>query len=329
MKAIAYSAFGPAAKTLSLQEVPTPTPQPGEVLVRLVYSGANPSDVKSRAGIPGLSKPAFDLVIPHSDGAGVITAVGQGVSSARIGERVWVWNGQWRRAHGTAAPYIALPSAQAVPMDDTMSFEVGACLGIPGLTAAHCVFGGGPIEDKTLLISGGGGSVGHIAVQLAKWGGATVIATGSPRDFDRIRGYGADHVFDYRDPDLAQKITQITGASGIDRAIEVEFGLNAALLAIVMGENSTISVYGSALDMTPTLPFRPYLFKAITIDIALIYLLQPGPRDAAITALHLAHTAGAMTPDILAIFDLADCVKAHETIEAGQRSGAVLLRTST
>lgn len=326
MKAISYTRFGPAAQVLEFGDLPTPDPAAGEVLVRLTHSGANPSDVKARAGSrPGVTRPAFDRIVPHSDGAGEVVAVGSGVDPARVGQPVWIWNGQWRRALGTAAEFIALPAAQAVPRPEWISAEQGAALGIPGLTAAHAVLGGGEVADKTLLISGGGGAVGHNAVQMAAWAGARVIATCSPRDTDRVRAAGAAEVLDYRDPDLAGKLLELTQGRGIDRAVETEFGVNAALLAEVMAENGTIAAYGSALDMAPVLPFGPYLFKAITIDIVLIYLLPKWPREVAIDALHDAIMAGALRPAIHASYPLADCAAAHECIEAGGRAGAVLL----
>jgi NADPH2:quinone reductase len=326
MKAITYSAFGPAADVLHLTDLPAPDPAPGEVLVRLTHSGVNPSDVKARAGSrPGVTKPAFPVIVPHSDGAGVIEAVGEGVEATRIGQRVWIWNGQWRRAHGTAAEMIALPAAQAVALPAEMSLEDGATLGIPGLTAAHCVFGGGRVTDRTLLISGGAGAVGHDAVQLAAWGGARVIATASPADFDRVRAAGAAEVLDYRDPDLAAKVLELTQGRGVDRAVEVEFGRNAAMLAQAVAENGTVAAYGSALEMNPVLPFGAYLFRAITLDIVLIYLLPEAERANAIGMLHRAHAAGALTPAIHARFALSDCVAAHQAVEAGRRAGAVLL----
>ena len=326
MKAITYATFGPAAQVLDLQDLATPDPAPGDVLVRLTHSGANPSDVKARAGSrPGVTKPPFPQIVPHSDGAGEIVAVGEGVEASRVGQPVWIWNGQWRRAFGTAAEYISLPAEQAVPRPDWVSAAAGATLGIPGLTAAHAVLGGGDVSGRTLLISGGGGAVGHNAVQLAKWAGARVIATCSPRDFDRVRAAGAEQVLDYRDPDLAGKLLEMTDGRGVERAVETEFGVNAAMLAEAVAENGTVAAYGSALDMNPVLPFGAYLFKAITIDILLIYLLPDGPRAIAIDALHQAMKDGALTPAIHAEFPLADCAKAHECIEAGARAGAVLL----
>ena len=325
MRAVVYRRFGAASQVLILEHCSNPLPQAGEVLVKIKFSGANPSDVKSRAGSrPGVTKPAYEMIIPHSDGAGTIEAVGAGVEEKRIGQRVWIWNGQWGRALGTAAEYIALPADQAVEMPSTMEFESGATLGIPGLTAAHCVFGGGAVEGQSVLISGGAGSVAHNAIQLAKWGGARVIATASPGSFDRVKDAGADHVLDYSAPDLAKQISAID-PNGIDRAVEVEFGLNAGLLGRVMRPSGTIAAYGSALEMNPVFPFGPYLFKAITVDIVLVYILKPEQRSLAITKLHDAFAHGALSPAVHKIYPLQDCIKAHEQIERGGRSGAVLL----
>ncbi|MCR9146335.1 MAG: NADPH:quinone reductase [Rhodobacteraceae bacterium] len=325
MKAVWYDTFGAPADVLTMGEMPTPVAAPGEVLVRLSHSGANPSDAKARAGSrPGVTKPAFPRIIPHSDGAGAIEAVGDGVPPARIGQHVWIWNGQWQRAHGTAAHYIALPAEQAVRLPEGVTPQTGATLGIPGLTAAHTVLGGGPVAGRTLLVSGGAGAVGHMAVQLAKWAGATVHATASAQDAAHVRAAGADHVFDYRDPDLAARILDAS-QGGIDRAIEVEFGTNAALLAEVMKPLSTIAAYGSAKDMTPRLPFGPFLFKALKLDISLIYILPAAARLAAIDALHSALADGALTPAIHATLPLADCARAHDMVLTPGRHGAVLL----
>ena len=323
MRAIVYDRFGPAAEVLELRELPTPDPAPGEVLVRLTRSGVNPSDVKARAGSrPGVTRPPFPLIVPHSDGAGVIEAVGEGVSGNRIGERVWIWNGQWQRPFGTAAEMMALPSVQAVTLPEGVSDDTGATLGIPGLTAAHCVLGGDPVAGRRVLVSGGAGAVGHTAVQLAAWAGAEVIATCSARDAERVRTAGAAHVFDYRDPDLAAKIA---GIGPVDRAVEVEFGVNARLLAEVMAPLGTVAAYGSALDMAPVLPFGAMLFKALKIDITLVYILPDAPRAAAVTALHEALQSGALVPAVHEVLPLDQAVQAHQIVEAGGRAGAMLL----
>ena len=326
MRAIGYSAFGPAASVLSLHDLPTPSPGPGEVLVEMQLSGVNPSDVKARAGNrPGVTEPPYPLIIPHSDGAGIIAAVGAGVDPARVGRRVWIWNGQWRRAFGTSASHIALPAQQAVDMPDDVTFETGAQLGIPGLTAAHAVFAAGPVAGKTVLVQGAAGTVGHLATQLAAWGGAKVIATARGEGLDRARAAGAAEVVDFTGDDLAQRIAQAAGGP-VDHIVEVEFGRNADTDAAVIAENGTISAYGSALDMAPVMPFYPLMFKAVTLHIVLIYLLPEAPRDAAIARLHQAFADGALDCPVAQVFDLADTATAHEAVEAGKRAGGVLVR---
>lgn len=326
MQAITYDRFGPARAVLTLGDTPNPAPGPGEVCVTLAYSGVNPSDVKSRAGTrPGVTKPAFPLIVPHSDGAGEICAVGAGVDPARIGQKVWIWNGQWQRSHGTAAQEITLPADQAVPLPASASLQTGATLGIPGLTACHAVFGGGDVSGKTLLIQGGGGSVGYLAVQLARWGGAKVIATCSARDADRVSDAGATAVLDYRAPDLAQQVLAANAGSEVDCIVEVEFGRNIDMDAQTIAPNGRIAAYGSAAEMSPTLHFGPLLFKAATIDIVLIYLLPDAPRAAAIKKLHAALDAGALSSPIDGVFPLAQTIAAHEAVEAAGRVGATLI----
>ncbi len=326
MQAISYTGFGPAADVLHLGDVPTPTPAVGEVLVKLAFSGVNPSDVKARAGArPGVTKPPFDRIVPHSDGAGVIEAVGDGVSPDRIGARVWIWNGQWQRPFGTAATHICLPSEQAVDLPASVPMETGAILGIPGLTACHAVFGGGDIAGKTLLVQGGAGTVGLLAVQLAKWGGARVIATARGAGQDAARAAGADEVLDYSSDDLGTAIVKANDGALVDRIVEVEFGVNALLDAEVIAPNGTIAAYGSAKNMTPALSFGPMLFKAVTIDIVLIYILEAAERGHAIARLLAALEQGALTCPVDQVFALAACSDAHEAVEAGNRAGAILV----
>lgn len=329
MKSVFYDRFGSAADVLTLETFDTPAPETGEVTVRLAFSGVNPSDIKARAGSrPGVLKPPFAQVIPHSDGAGVIEAVGDGVDPARIGTRVWIWNGQWQRAFGTASTHITLPAEQTVSLPDAVSLETGAILGIPGLTAAQAVFGSGEVKDKTLLISGGGGTVGYLAVQLAVWGGAKVIATCSARDADRVKAAGAHTVLDYRSDTLAADVLAANSGAPVARILEVEFGANVAMNAEVIAPNGTIAAYGSQIDMAPTLPFGPLLFKAATIDIILIYLLPLPERTACIELLHRALADGALSCPVAQIFALGDTAAAHEAVLAGARTGAVLVDCS-
>ncbi|NNE51908.1 MAG: NADPH:quinone reductase [Sulfitobacter sp.] len=325
MQAITYSDFGRARDVLGLETLEDIAPGPGEVRVKVALSGVNPSDVKSRAGRPGPVKPAFPRIIPHSDGAGTIEAVGEGVDPDRAGQRVWIWNGQWQRPFGTAATHITLPAVQAVPMPDAMDFETGANMGIPGLTACHAVFGGGEVAGQTLLVQGGSGTVGYLAVQLAKWGGARVLATASARDFDRVMAAGAAEVFDYADSDLAQKVLAANGGAPVDQVIEVELGQNIDLDAAVIAANGRLAAYGSAKEMSPQLPFFEMLFKAVTLDIILVYLLPKAERDAAIAQLHAALGAGGLDCPTERIFPLSQTAQAHEAVEEGARHGAILI----
>lgn len=265
------------------------------------------------------------MICARTDGAGTIEAVGDGVDPARVGERVWIWNGHWNRSWGTAAERITLPQEQAVRLPDSVSLETGASLGIPGLTAAHCVLGGGSVRGTRILVHGGAGSVGYLAVQLAKWGGAEVIATARPKDFDLCRHAGADVVLDYRSPTLAADILNATHGTGVDRIIEVELGVNLATDAVVIAPNGVISVYGSQREQNPVLPVYTLLFKAVTIDISLIYILPDAPRSKAINALHQALEEGKLLCPVDQIFPLSETVAAHESVEAGGRTGATLI----
>ena len=325
MKVIGYEKFGLAAKVLKVREIELQKPGRQEVVVKLKYSGVNPSDAKARAGNrPGVSKPDYDLVIPHSDGSGVIKEVGSGLDQSLISKRVWVRNGQWKRPYGTAAEYITIPLENTVEMPSKMTFQEGATMGIPGLTAAHGVFGSGEITGQTLLISGGGGAVGHLAVQLAKWGGAKVIATGSKDSSEYIRNLGADYFFDYSSSKLASQINEVA-PEGVDRVVEVEFGLNLNWLHQVLKPNGTLAVYGSAKEMNPIIPFGLYLFKAIKIDFFLIYILPSKERKIAINYLHSACEQKVLVPKIDTIYKLEECDQAQDRTLTKGRRGAVLL----
>lgn len=329
MRAVTYRAFGTAAEVLNLEDLELGPPGPGEVAVDVAFSGVNPSDVKARAGArPGVTKPPFPVIVPHSDGAGVISAVGAGVAKDRIGERVWIWNGQWRRPFGTCAERIILPSEQAVTLPDAVSLEVGATLGIPGLTACHTVFSGGPVARKTLLVQGAAGTVGYLAVQLAKWGGAKVIATARGAGLERAHAAGADAVLDYASGSLPQDILATNDGAPVDRIVEVEFGANVETDAEVIAENGTICAYGSARNMSPVLPFYPLMFKAVTLEMALIYLLTPPQRATTVAYLNQALTDGALHCPIDTVFPLEQCAAAHVAVETGGRAGAVLVATA-
>ena len=325
MKVIGYAEFGLATEVLQVREIELQKPKSREVIVKLRYSGVNPSDAKARAGNrPGVVRPEYSLVIPHSDGSGVIEDVGSELDKSLIGKRVWVRNGQWKRPFGTAAEYITIALENLIEMPSEMSFKDGATMGIPGLTAAYGIFGSGEVLGKTLLISGGMGAVGHLAVQLAKWGGAKVIATGSKSSCETILDLGADYFFEYSSDKLVSQIKEVA-PEGIDRVVEVEFGINLNWLHEVLKPNGTLAVYGSAKEMNPIIPFGLYLFKAIKIDIFLIYILPVKEKEIAINYLHSAYEQKALIPKIDSIYKLEDCDQAQDRTLTKGRRGAVLL----
>lgn len=324
MRAVWYEAIGAAADVLRFGEMETPQPGPGEVRVRLHASGVNPSDVKTRIG--ARAPIAFPRVIPHSDGAGVIDAVGDGVSPARIGERVWVWNGAWRRPFGTCAEFICLPEMQAVTLPPGTSFEAGACLGIPASTACHAVFADGDVTGQTVLVTGGAGAVGHYAIQLARWGGARVIATVSgPEKARAAEAAGAHAVIGYREGDVAAAILAANDGRPIDRVVEVEFGGNLPVTLAVLGEGGTIAAYGSVADGAPTLPFYSLMLRHTALRMFIVYLLSPQQRADTVARLTAALEAGALQHAIAARFALAETVQAHEVVESGTLIGNAVI----
>src|SRR4051812_31123632 len=218
MRAAWYERQGAAADVLQIGERDRPEPGPGEVRVRIHASGINPSDTYGRAGTQPM---AFPWVIPHQDGAGVIDAVGADVAPQRIGERVWVYEATYNRQGGTAADYCVVPAARAVRLPDGVDFEVGACLGIPAMTAHRAIFADGPVDGQTVLVTGGAGAVGSTAIQLLVWGGAAVLATVSSEEkASAARASGAAHVINYREQDVAAEVARLSGGAGVDRVVE-------------------------------------------------------------------------------------------------------------
>jgi NADPH2:quinone reductase len=268
---------------------------------------------------------AFPTVIPHSDGAGVIESVGEGVDPSRVGQNVWLWNAQWQRPFGTAAEYIALPSEQAVDLPDTTSFNEAACLGIPTMTAYRTVFADGPVEGRKILVSGGAGSVSRYAIQIAKLGGAEVITTVSSEEkATYARAAGADHTVNYRDETAAEQILDLTGG-GTHRAIELELGVNINLLTEVMRPNGIIAAYGSQQSFTPEIPFIQMMFKDLTMRAILVYILSPEARVETLKGLNKMLADNSLTHAIGATFPLAETAKAHELVESADKFGTVVI----
>jgi NADPH:quinone reductase len=323
MLAAYYEANGAARDVLRVGEVETPSPGPGEVRIRIAASGVNPSDVKSREG--RTRKIAFPRVIPHSDAAGIIDAVGSGVAPSRIGQRVWTWNGQWKRAFGTAAQYITLPEALAVRLPDHTSFAEGACLGIPAMTAAHAVAVSGLGPKGTALVSGGAGGVGHYAVQFAKAAGATVIATISSEDKAKLaRSAGADHVVDHKRENVGERVMALTGGRGVDAVIELDLAANARLLPGIAHARTMVVVYGTGAQVAE-IPAQFLLTSAITIKFIFVYELSHAERTATLAMITRMIEARQLLHNVAGTFPLDDIVAAHEAVEQGRTPGNVVV----
>ncbi|PUE07613.1 NADPH:quinone reductase [Limnohabitans sp. T6-20] len=326
MKAAWYTQNGEAQDVMQVSELPTPTPQAGEVLVRLVTSGVNPSDVKSRRARP-LSDP---LIVPHSDGAGVIETVGAGVSAARVGQRVWVWNGQWQRALGTCAQYIALPDAQAVALPDDTDFAAGACMGIPGLTAVQAVILAerlaGDLRGQTVLVTGASSAVGHYITQMVCLAGGRVIGTvGSEAKAAHARAAGMAEAIFYKTESVPERVKALTHGRGADVIIDMDFSTTARWAAEgALAAHGQVVCYGSnALDVS--MPFRPWLFQSMGVKFFLVYDLTPSDRVRAVARLSAMLAQQQLQHSIGARFALDQIAQAHQTVESGQTVGNVVV----
>lgn len=326
MKAVWYEELGPAGEVLRCGELETPDPGPGEVRVKLFASGVNPADVKRRGlGTYGMEHPR---IIPNSDGAGTIDACGDGVSGLEPGQRVWLFNGQRQgRAFGTAAEYITLDAWLVAPLPDALGFDAGACLGIPCMTAHRNVFADGPVNGKTVLVTGGAGAVGHYAVQWAHWGGASVIATvSSDEKAAHARAAGADHVVNYRDADAARQILELTDGTGADRIVEVDLAANIGLSSRVVRPGGTIAVYSSTGD-----PEGVFMRMALKNAVLRFMVLHSVPRkaiDAARADIETWLAEGNGIHNIARTFPLEKCADAHAFVESGAKLGTVIVRSA-
>ena len=325
MRAAWFDSFGSAKDVLQVSELETPVAGPGEVLVRLATSGVNPSDVKKRAGsFPNLLDGGF--VIPNSDGAGIIEAIGDGVDAGRVGERVWIYQAQYGRRFGTAAEHVAIDARRAAKLPDAASFEVGACLGIPAMTAHRCVFADGDVAGQTILVTGGAGRVGHYAVQWASQADATVIATASnDEDRESCLSAGAHHVVNHRSDDVVAEIMAVTDGAPVDRIVDVEFGGNLPTSVEVLRIGGTIATYASTNVPEPTLPFFQMMYKDITIRCVIVYAMPEAAKDHAVADIDTALSANALQHRIAHTLPLDQIAKSNELIEQGNIRGAVIL----
>jgi NADPH2:quinone reductase len=317
-----YDEQGPAAAVLGVGELPDPEPGPGEVRVRVTVSGVNPGDTKKRRGWLGSSMP-YPRVIPHSDAAGVVDAVGDGVDARRVGQRVWVYGAQSYRPFGTAAQYTVVPEDLAVPLPDHLGDELGASLGIPGTTAHRTVFGDGPVDGRTVLVHGVLGGVGSLAAQLARWGGATVLATvRRGDDLNRVDPAVVSHAVALDSADPAAAIRTYT-PQGVDRIIEVALSDNADLDTAVAATDAVIAAYATRADRTE-IPFWPMLFNNVTLRLLGSDDFPAEARRQAARDLTAAAAVGALTVDVGDRYPLEDIAKAHDRVDAGGR-GRVLV----
>lgn len=323
MLAAWYDRQGPAAEVLQVGEMPAPEPGPGEVRVRVRLSGVNPGDTKKRAGWQSTPM-SFSRVIPHSDGAGVIDAVGEGVDSNRIGQRVWTYGAQSYRPFGTAAQFTCVPQRQAVPLFDEVSDEIGACLGIPGITAHRAVFSDGPVAGKTILVQGVLGSVSSLAAQLARWGGATVIGTVvHSEDLENVDTSVVSHSIALDQADAAAAIRE-HAPDGVDRVVEVALSGNVDLDAAVVANDAVIATYASRADR-PEIPFWPLLFANVTLRLLGSDDFSADAKQQAGSDLTAAAQVGALTIPVAPAHPLAEIAAAHDHVDNGPRNGRVLV----
>lgn len=311
MQAVVYRKPGEAKAVLELTTLEDPTPKAGEVRVRVMVSGVNPTDFKSRSRSDAL---AFAYQIPNQDGAGVIDAVGEGVDQARVGERVWMYHAAFNRAHGTAAQYVCLPAIQAVLLPDHVSFARGAGLGIPFLTAHYCLFESGPVDGKTVLVTGGAGAVGNAAIQLAVAHGARVIATVSSDEKAALATLaGAHAVVNYREENVTEALFH-AAPEGIDRVVEVALAQNLVAILPVLKPFAQVVTYAS--DNVPeALHIRPLMGALVSLKFMLVYHLPQAMLDQGIVAVTGLLNAGVVSGLPEHHFSLADTWQAHEAVE--------------
>ena len=323
MRAVVYSEAG-EPDVLRLVERPVPEPGPGEVRVRVRVSGVNPTDWKARRG-----ELAFPEVVPNQDGAGTIDAVGEGVGASRVGERVWVWEAAWQRADGTSQEYVVLPERQAVRLPDEVSFDAGASLGIPALTAHRCLtvselgpsrLAPGALAAQTVLVAGGAGAVGHAAIQLARWAGAHVIATVSGDEKAKLaQAAGAEHVVNYRSSDTLEQIRGLA-PNGVDVVVEVAPAANAALDAAVLAPNGSVAIYAGDGGGDFDLSVGELMSRNLRYQFVLVYTVAPAVKDQAVADVSSAAADGALPVGEdaglpLHRFPLERAAEAHAAVE--------------
>ena len=326
MRAVWYTKYGAAKDVFEIGTLPDPEPSAGEVLVRIVCSGVNPSDWKSRTGSRGPEMP-FPFIVPHSDGSGVIEQVGIGVDASRIGQRVWLYEGQWQRQFGTAAELIAIPAKQAVPLASDASFQEGSCIGIPAMTAHRCLFASGPVKDMTVLVTGGAGAVGHYGIQLAKWGGARRVISTVSSDLKASLAIqsGADDVINYRKDNVAEAVLEITSGKGVDRVVEVDFGGNLSSTQNMIALNGAVGSYASTGNREPSVDYQAFSRKNVTVHFVLVYSEPEYAKIKAIEDITKAMDEDALVHRIAKTFNLDEIISSHQLQESNDAIGNIII----
>ena len=323
MRAAVYTTKGPAADVLHVIDTLDPEPAAGEVRVKLAFSGVNPSDVKSRAGVSARGN-GYPEVIPHSDGAGTIDKVGPGVDPALLGQRVWVFNGQWDRPFGTAAEFITLPAAQTVALPKDISFETGASIGIPLMTAMHAVQSCGSLIGKSVLVPGAAGSVGFYVTQLARMAGARVIAIVSNEQKAQLaKDIGATDIINYKTESVTDRVQALTHGHGADSIIDLDAATHAPLYGSLLAFDGKAVVYGSNQPQV-TMPFGPMIMGFISIYYFIVYKLPTHAMQEVLAGVHAALSAPGFKHPPTSIYALADIAKAHEQVERGANAKVLI-----
>ncbi|MDH7797922.1 MULTISPECIES: NADPH:quinone reductase [unclassified Beijerinckia] len=318
-----YERCGPADEVISVGEIEKPLAGPGEVLVRVHASGINPSDYKRRANVKAGME--FPRIVPHSDGAGTVAALGPGVSNYRVGDRVWMFNAQWARPMGSAAEFVSLPATLIRPLPNCVSFEEGACLGIPAMTAYHAIFRDGPVKGQTIYVPAATGRVGAYAIQFARWGGARVIAsTGSRDKMDAIKALGADVVLD-RNSDLSKSILEHADGRGVDRVIEIDFGHQIGFDEQIVAEGGTIVSYGAAAPGKAEITLSPRRARNMSVHFIFVYMLSDAQKQTTCDGILQAIRDKALRHRIAGTVPLMDLARAHREAESQAGTGHMVV----
>lgn len=322
IRAWSYNRAGPAGDVMQLERMAAPQLAAGDVLVEVKVSAVNPTDIKRRT--TGRELGRFDRIIPNNDGAGIIVAVGEGISTDRVGDHVWLFGAQAGRPHGTASSMVAIPSVLAMELPKSASFADGACIGVPAVTAWQGVLGDGPVVGKTVLVTGAGGRVGRYGVQLARDAGARVIALSRAAKFDELVGLGADAVVDYTKPGLTDRLRH-AAPDGIDRVCDGALAVTLEHALPALNPRAVIAAYASDMDPAPALPFGKLLYSNIALTPFSIFALSELQRNTALDGVSELLGQGKLKHRVGARFEFDQMIAAHDAVEQGDVDGACLV----